>query len=99
MVKSPSCSCPNMTKLFTLLGKKWSIFIMYAVGNGHHTFTSIREHTGSPNTKILTDRLAELVEEGVLDKSENTQYRLSATGKELEKKIKKLGEWWGGEKK
>lgn len=57
-----------MTKLFTLLGKKWSIFIMYAISLDHHTFTTIREHTGKPNTKILTDRLSELVEAGILEK-------------------------------
>ena len=57
-----------MTELFTLLGKKWSIFIMYAISDGYRTFTTIREHTGNPNTKILTDRLAELVEGGILTK-------------------------------
>ena len=68
MVNSPDCACPNMTLLFTLLGKKWNIFIMHAIASGHHTFTTIREHTGKPNTKILTDRLSELVEAGILEK-------------------------------
>ena len=31
MVKSPQCTCPKAQKLFTLLGKKWVIFIMQAV--------------------------------------------------------------------
>jgi DNA-binding HxlR family transcriptional regulator len=84
-----------MTRLFTLLGKKWSIFIMYAIGNGCHTFTTIRRHIGDANTKILTDRLAELVAEGVITKDEHGDYTLSPKGQELEKKIKKLGEWWG----
>ena len=97
MVKSPQCHCPNMTNLFTLLGKKWSIFIIYAVKSGHHTFTSIREHTGSPNTKILTDRLAELTGEGIIEKSES-EYTLSPLGLKLAKKIKELGEWWGKQK-
>lgn len=41
---------------------------MYAISLDHHTFTTIREHTGKPNTKILTDRLSELVEAGILEK-------------------------------
>ncbi len=84
-----------MTALFTLLGKKWSIFIMYAIGNGCHTFTTIRRYIWDANTKILTDRLAELVVAGVLKKNTLWEYSLSEKGKELEKKIKKLGEWWG----
>ncbi len=31
MVRNPKCACPNMTLLFTLLGKKWVIFILYAI--------------------------------------------------------------------
>lgn len=61
MVKTPSCNCPHATRLFNLIGKKWVIFIMQAVDEGHHTFTKIRENIGDANTKILTDRLGELV--------------------------------------
>ena len=97
MVKSPQCHCPNMTSLFTLLGKKWSIFIIHAIESGNHTFTSIRRHTGSPNTKILTDRLAELIDEHILEKSE-ASYHLSPLGKKLAKKISELGIWWSEKK-
>ena len=44
MVRSPSCNCPHATELFTLLGKKWSMFIMRAVDEGAHTFTDIRKN-------------------------------------------------------
>jgi DNA-binding HxlR family transcriptional regulator len=98
MVKKPVCNCPNMTELFTLLGKKWSLFILHAIGNGSHTFTEIRSSIGDANTKILTDRLAELVEEGILEKSQQSHYLLSPLGRELDKKIRKLGKWWGEQK-
>jgi DNA-binding HxlR family transcriptional regulator len=84
-----------MTELFTLLGKKWSIFIMYAIFEWCHTFTTIREHTGNPNTKILSDRLAELVEIGILEKCKNEwSYGLTPLGVSLAKKIIDLWEWW-----
>jgi DNA-binding HxlR family transcriptional regulator len=86
-----------MTNLFTLLGKKWSIFIIHAVESGNHTFTGIRSHTGNPNTKILTDRLSELVDERILEKSE-ASYQLSPLGKKLAKKISELGIWWSEQK-
>jgi DNA-binding HxlR family transcriptional regulator len=61
MVKTPKCSCPHAQSLFTLLGKKWMMFILQAVDHGATTFTEIRHNIGDANTKILTDRLSELV--------------------------------------
>lgn len=46
MVKSPQCACPKAQALFTLLGKKWIIFIMQAVDNGATTFTEIGKAVG-----------------------------------------------------
>lgn len=68
MVKTPQCTCPKAQKLFTLLGKKWVIFIMQAVSEGHHSFKTIGEAIGDANTKILTDRLEELTETGILER-------------------------------
>lgn len=70
MIRSPKCNCPHVTSLFTLLGKKWVIFILQAVDEGSDTFTKIRQNIGDANTKILTDRLRDLVETGILRKSE-----------------------------
>ena len=60
-----------MQKLFTIIGKKWALFILHSVQEGAHTFTDIRKEIGDANTKILTDRLAELVENKLLRKTEN----------------------------
>lgn len=43
MVKQPKCACPNATSLFSLIGKKWTLFIMNAIYHGAHTFTDIRK--------------------------------------------------------
>ena len=96
MVRSPSCTCPNKTRLYSLLGKKWNIFILEAISRGHDSFTEIRRDIGEANTKILTDRLTELIESEVIEKSETAgTYALTPLGAELAKKIRKLGEWWG----
>jgi DNA-binding HxlR family transcriptional regulator len=94
MVKCPNCTCPNTTNLFTILGKKWVIFILYAVDNGASTFTDIRRDIGDANTKILTDRLHELVELSILEKSDDGIYTLSPQGAILSKKLKKIASWW-----
>lgn len=46
MVRNPQCACPKAQALFTLLGKKWIIFIMQAVDNGATTFTEIGKAVG-----------------------------------------------------
>lgn len=43
MVKQPKCACPNATNLFSLIGKKWTLFIMHVIYEGAHTFTEIRK--------------------------------------------------------
>lgn len=96
MVKTPKCSCPHTESLFMLLGKKWVMFILQAIDHGAHSFTEIRRDIGDCNTKILTDRLTELVERGVLVKSE-TSYTLSKSGKELTGKLLDVADWWASQ--
>lgn len=96
MVRTPQCTCPKAQTLFTLLGKKWIIFILQAIDNGACTFTEIGKEVGGANTKILTDRLAELVESGIILKNtEGGKYCLSPLGKELSHKLIELSHWWG----
>ena len=96
MVRSPQCSCPHAQWLYALLGKKWVLFILQAVDHGATTFTDIRRDTWEPNTKILTDRLSELVTEWILLKNTpDSRYSLSPLGHELSQKIIELADWWG----
>lgn len=101
MVKTPQCKCPKAQALFTLLGKKWVIFIMQAVDEGNHSFGTIRTAIGGANTKILTDRLDELTGAGILDRQVGGEtpgairYTLSPLGCELSKRLIDLSHWWG----
>ncbi len=93
MVKTPQCRCPHAKILFSLLGKKWVMFILEAVYHGAHSFTEIRKSIGEANTKILTDRLLELIEYGIILK-EDGKYLLSPQGEELVAKIIDITDWW-----
>lgn len=84
-----------MQKLFTIIGKKWALFILHSVQEGAHTFTDIRKEIGDANTKILTDRLAELVENALLLKTEDGKYKLTQVGDELTSQLMKVAHWWG----
>lgn len=95
MVKNPQCECPHIQTLFTIIGKKWALFILNAVAEGAHTFTEIRKNIGDANTKILTDRLVELVENEFLVKTETGKYELTPNGAELTQKLMDVANWWG----
>lgn len=70
MVRTPQCHCPHMQKFFSVIGKKWALFILQSINHGSHSFTEIRKDIGDANTKILTDRLNELVECEIITKNE-----------------------------
>ena len=103
MSKVPQCTCPKAQKLFSLLGKKWIIFIMQAVNDGNHSFKTIGEAVGDANTKILTDRLEELTLMAILERRIGAEtpgavrYYLTPLGEELSRKLMKLSYWWGEE--
>ena len=103
MVKTPQCSCPRAQSLFTLLGRKWVIFILQSIDEGHHSFKTIGEAIGDANTKILTDRLEELTESGIIERRVGgdtpgaIRYYLSPLGKKLSEKLIDLSRWWGEE--
>ncbi len=96
MVRSPQCACPHAQWLFALLGKKWVLFILQAVDEGANTFTEIRRNIGEANTKILTDRLTELVTTWILLKdTPDSRYSLSPLGQDLSERLIGLAHWWG----
>ena len=68
---------------------------MKAIDEWATTFTDIRKNIGEANTKILTDRLSELVTEGILLKdAPESKYSLSPLWKELSQKMLDLAHWW-----
>ena len=77
-------------RAMAVLGEKWTIVVLREVFNGVRRFADMREHTGIPR-QVLTDRLASLVEHGVLRREPyrepgariRHEYRLTAKGLDL----------------
>lgn len=96
MVKAPQYKCPKSAQLFELLWKKRVIFIIKAIDEGADTYTSIRETIGSANTTIVSQRLDELWEYGLIqrkvvsEKPVQIRYSLTKQWKEVTKVIDKL---------
>jgi len=83
-----------------ILGERWTLLVIREVFNGVRKFDDMRRHTGVPR-QVLTNRLALLVEHGVLRREpyrvdgqrERHEYRLTDKGFALVPVLVALAEW------
>ncbi|MEX0739869.1 MAG: helix-turn-helix domain-containing protein [Pseudohongiella sp.] len=76
-------------KLEDVIGCKWSVSVLLAVGNGINRPGALERHIQGISTKVLSERLRKLSAYGLLDKQSypevppRTEYSLTYTGKKL----------------
>jgi DNA-binding HxlR family transcriptional regulator len=76
----PAESCP-IARSLEIVGERWTLLIVRDAFYGVRRFSDFRAHLGIPKA-VLSDRLAFLVAQGVLNK-ESGEYQLTAQGKQL----------------
>jgi DNA-binding HxlR family transcriptional regulator len=75
-----------------LLGRRWALRLIWELRRSTLTFSELRERTGiSPS--VLSARLGELVQAGVVDRDSGRRYRLSGRGRELARVLYELNRW------
>lgn len=87
-------------RALAVLGDRWSFIVLREVFNGIRRFDDLRVRTAIPR-QVLTDRLARLVDEGLLRREpyrepgqrERQEYRLTAKGLDLYPVLVALNEW------
>jgi len=92
--------CP-IFQIADLIGKKWTIVIIQEVAlNGKKGFNAIFNRMRIISPKLLSKRLKELEEKGILEKKVftnvapfRTSYKLTEKGKELQETITSLKKW------
>lgn len=83
-----------------ILGERWTVVVLREVFLGVRRFDDIRRHAGIPR-QVLTDRLASLVEEGILEKRPyreagsrtRHEYGLTPMGRELQPILLAVAQW------
>ncbi|MBZ5738595.1 winged helix-turn-helix transcriptional regulator [Nocardioides mangrovi] len=83
-----------------VLGERWTFVVLREVFNGVRRFDDIQRHSGIPR-QVLSDRLATLVGEGVLDRRpyrppggrERHEYRLTPKGFDLYPVLVAIADW------
>jgi DNA-binding HxlR family transcriptional regulator len=75
-----------------LLGRRWALRIVWELRRSTLAFSELRQRTGiSPS--VLSARLGELVDAGVLERDGGGRYRLSGRGRELARVLYELNRW------
>jgi DNA-binding HxlR family transcriptional regulator len=75
-----------------LLGRRWALRLVWELRRSTRSFSELRERTGiSPS--VLSLRLQELVQAGVLERDAGRRYRLSGRGRELARILYELNRW------
>ncbi len=87
-------------RTMAILGERWTFVVLREVFNGIRRFEDIRAHTSIPR-QVLTDRLAVLVEQGILRKEPyqpagqraRSEYRLTPKGFDLYPVLAAIADW------
>jgi DNA-binding HxlR family transcriptional regulator len=75
-----------------VLGRRWAMRLIWELRRSTLTFSELRERTGiSPS--VLSARLGELVEAGILERDSGRRYRLSGRGRELARILYEVNRW------
>lgn len=100
LIKEEIIVCP-LCNIMNIVSKKWSLLIVNAIGNTTTIrFSEIKKNLRKINSKVLSDRLRELVQAEIINRKSkdsvppHVEYSLTDKGKSLRKAIMPLLEWF-----
>jgi DNA-binding HxlR family transcriptional regulator len=78
--------------VFDLLGRRWALRLIWELRRDALGFAALREGCGvSPS--VLSTRLAELTDAGIVRTAPGGRYMLSAEGRELARHLYEINRW------
>ena len=91
----------GMTRVFALLGKRWTGLVVAVLMDGPGHFSDLRRAIPGISERMLSDRLTELGAAGLVLREVDAgpplrvAYRLTEAGEALEPALSALGRWAG----
>ncbi len=79
--------------LFDVLGRRWSLRIIWELHEGPATFRELQARADGVSSSVLTDRLRDLRAAGVVAHERGEGYRLTETGLGLASRIIDIYHW------
>lgn len=80
-------------ELLDLLGRRWTLRVLWELRTPVASFRDLQEQCGDMSSSVLSQRLTELREAGVVVASEPGGYELSDEGRELVEVLLPLNQW------
>lgn len=103
MDQSYNCATPHICSNFhdtiEFIGKRWTGIIIYTLMSGPKRFHEIVESIPGISDRLLTERLNELVKEGIVTKkhldssAKKVEYELTESGMDLKEVIIAIRNW------
>ncbi len=93
--------CSDYHRAVELIGRRWTGVILLALKNGVERFSEIRAAIPGLSDRLLSERLRELEDEGLVTRAEDhgqVRYRLTEKGEALSPVLDQLNSWvdeWG----
>ena len=97
----PTCDT-WLRRAFELLGKRWNGVILGVLSHGPAGFSELRRAVGTITDSVLSDRLAELAAEGLVERSvtdtrpPGVSYALTDAGAAILPVLEQLAAWAAG---
>jgi DNA-binding HxlR family transcriptional regulator len=91
--------CPRFQRAVELIGRRWTGAILRAIVAGQNRFNQIAAQVPGISGRLLSERLRELEEAGIVHRSVNggrpvrVAYTLTKSGAELDATIRTLANW------
>jgi DNA-binding HxlR family transcriptional regulator len=95
----PARVCPKFHAAVELIGKRWTGAILWALIERPHYFAELKASIHGVSDKLLSQRLRELEDEGIVDRSVHAgtparvSYALTEKGRDIEAAVVELREW------
>src|SRR6266581_519169 len=103
MMDAPSGSPPQLCEKFhrasELIGRRWTGAIIFVLLRARCRFATLREAIPDITDRMLSERLQELEEEGIVerfvmpDTPVRVEYALTKKGRELSTAFEAIGQW------
>jgi DNA-binding HxlR family transcriptional regulator len=79
--------------LLDLLGRRWVLRVLWELRDGELTFVALRRAAGGLSQSVLTLRLRELKQAGLVESVPDGGYRLTPDGRSLVQEMSRLDRW------
>jgi DNA-binding HxlR family transcriptional regulator len=86
-------STPSTAAILDLLGRRWALRVLWELREDPATFQALHGRCDAMSTSVLTTRLGELRDAGLVRRDETGRYGLTEHGRTLLEQLRWVDDW------